>query len=409
MTQQRSNSNKQKKSDFPIFEYLDKLMPDKLVSRFAELPRHVRWTIISSVASLIILWIVLRVVVGGLNSWLDNQGEFLTDAYYLPYPLMERPFPAYPEAAAPDDQFRILPATIGDQYVLQVPLTETEQDSLKQMELDSFLALSQPAEAALASLRHSLSEQLGTAAEPAAEVVEPTADSAAVPTDSALALVPTIDLTVMPTMAPTVDPIQTQINALDQVLATLVPLNAGLQTANSIEPVYGVAPELQNKLNALTVSGITLPADVESFSTRISELAALEPPIIFHNSECLMDALVPEGESEDRANRPCGITQRALYVEQGDYIGTDGTAFNVVVAEFPRSVDAAWAVKQLFYRARKIGNTGNFALDNIIEYNYAFSQIDGVYTLVWSHDNWVYSVSSFSTEDIDRMMQVFPY
>ena len=98
-----------------------------------------------------------------------------------------------------------------------------------------------------------------------------------------------------------------------------------------------------------------------------------------------------------------------MYVEQGDYINTDGASLNVVVAEFPRPVDAAWAVKQLFYRARKIGYTGNFALNDIIAYNYFFSQIDGIYTLAWSHENWVYSISGWSNEDIDRMVKVFPY
>ena len=97
MAQRQYNTRKQRKSDFPIFEYLEMLMPDNLVARFMEIPPHVRWTIISTVASLVILWIVLRFVVGGINSWIDNQGPFLKDSFYLPYNFTERPLPVDPE------------------------------------------------------------------------------------------------------------------------------------------------------------------------------------------------------------------------------------------------------------------------------------------------------------------------
>ena len=62
------------KSSFPIFKYLDMLMPHKLVAQFAGLPRHVRWTIISALASLVLLWVFLRVVVGSINHWIDTRG-----------------------------------------------------------------------------------------------------------------------------------------------------------------------------------------------------------------------------------------------------------------------------------------------------------------------------------------------
>ena len=120
MAQRQYNTRKQRKSDFPIFEYLEMLMPDNLVARFMEIPPHVRWTIISTVASLVILWIVLRFVVGGINSWIDNQGPFLKDSFYLPYNFTERPLPVDPETATQGDQFLVLPDRIADQYVRQI-------------------------------------------------------------------------------------------------------------------------------------------------------------------------------------------------------------------------------------------------------------------------------------------------
>ena len=153
-----------------------------------------------------------------------------------------------------------------------------------------------------------------------------------------------------------------------------------------------------------------MPLGVEPFKTRIDELAAVEPPIIFRNNECLMAAKpIERAKDETFSLPPCRITQRAWFVEQGEYVNSEGKSFNIAVAEFPRTVDAAWAIKQLFYRARAIGFTGDFALDNIIDYNYFFSQIETVYSMAWSHDNWVYSVSGYSAGDIDAMMKMFPY
>jgi hypothetical protein len=399
MAQQRSTSRKQKKSDFPIFEYLDMVMPKKLVARFMEMPRHLRWTLISSIASLILLWVALRVVVGGLNQWIDSRGEFLYDSYYLPYPLSERPLPVSSQGVSSDNRFLVLPATIADQYVLQIPPTEVEQAAIRKAELDTFLALSQPVETSLTALRQSLSEQL-----PAVAVVTEMVETAVEVTAA-----PTTDSAVVSTVVPTVNPIQAQFTAVDHVLASLTSLNQALQASVSIDPVYVYIPQLQNQLNALVASGITLPVEIEPFSQRISELAAAQPSIVFRNSECLMNALVPVNEIDEAIARPCGITQRAMHAEQGDYISADGTSLNVVVAEFPRSVDAGWAVKQLFYRTRKIGVTGDFAMNDIIPYNYFFGQTEGVYTLAWSHQNWVYSVSGLSGEAIDSLMKVFPY
>ena len=179
---------------------------------------------------------------------------------------------------------------------------------------------------------------------------------------------------------------------------------------NSIELVQASAADIQNQLNILAASGITLPPEIEAFKQRIDELAALPAPVRYTNNECLMAAL-PRPVATDANARPlpCGITQRATFVEQGTYVKNDGTVFNVAVAEFPRPVDAAWAIKQLFYRARAIGLNGNFALDNIIEYNYFFSQIDGVYTLAWTHEGWVYSISGASVDTLDTLVKVFPY
>ncbi len=169
MAQQQYRKRK-KQSDFPIFEYIDMVMPDKLMARFMAMPRHVRWTIISGVASLVLLWIVLDVVVGGLNYWVNNRGPSLYDAYYLPYDLASRSLPAIPENLASGNSFRLLPDQIAGQYTLQIPPTEEEQLAAQQAELEAFVALSLPAQDALVSLQETL--------QPADAVADPAASEA---------------------------------------------------------------------------------------------------------------------------------------------------------------------------------------------------------------------------------------
>ncbi len=400
MAQQRRSTHRKQKSDFPIFDYIDMMMPQKLLARFMEMPRHVRWTIISSIASLFLLVVFLRVVLGGINQWIESQGSFLYDSYYLPYDLTERPVPIYPETITEADRFVLLPDIIANQYVLQIPPTEEEVQAVRQAELDAFLALSLPVADSLTVLRETLGEQPGepvvaTEAEAVVDASEP---------------VVTDDGDAVPTAVPTVDPIQIQVTALDGVLTPLVTLNEALGEADSIDLVYEAAAPLQQQLNMLEASGIGLPQGFEPFKQRIDELTLVEPTTTYQNNDCLMAALDPKfGKNHLTENPPCTITQRAMFVEQGEYVDQNGKTFNVVVAEFPRPVGAAWAVKQLFYRARFVGVTGNFAIDDIIEYNHFLSRADDVYSLAWTHDNWVYSISGASIADIDAMMKVFPF
>ena len=147
---------------------------------------------------------------------------------------------------------------------------------------------------------------------------------------------------------PTVDPIQLQLTALDGVLTPLVTLNEALQQESSIDMVYGSVGLLQSQLNGLAASGIDVPLGVEPFKLRIDELAAIEPPVIYRVNECLMAAKALEIDLNATFNLPpCGITQRAWFVEQGEYVNSAGRSYNIAVAEFPRPVDAAWAIKAI--------------------------------------------------------------
>ena len=54
--------------------------------------------------------------------------------------------PEYPEEVNEEDRFLILPDTIAEQYVLQIPPTDEELQATRAAELEAFLALSLPVE-----------------------------------------------------------------------------------------------------------------------------------------------------------------------------------------------------------------------------------------------------------------------
>src|SRR5690606_24281814 len=206
---QKQHLSRQQKSDFPIFEYLDMVMPHRLIARWLELPRHYRWLIISILASAVILWIFLKVVVGGLYAYIDSQIPRGYDALYLPYALETRALPELPETISEDTLFVVLPETIAETYALSIPLSKEQMEAANAAELEAFLALSTPVEQGLVALQESLAKVLEERAAAITETQAASTEAAALEAD----------VTAAPTLAPTVDTVQLQATAVNIALA----------------------------------------------------------------------------------------------------------------------------------------------------------------------------------------------
>lgn len=406
---QKQHSTRQQKSDFPIFEYLNMVMPHRLIARWLELPRHYRWLIISILASAVILWIFLKVVVGGLYAYIDSQIPRGYDALYLPYALETRALPELPETIAEDTLFVVLPETIAETYALQIPPSQEEIEAANAAELEAFLALSTPVEKGLAALQESLAKSLEERAAAAAitETEAASTEAAVAPVDEAAALA--ADVTAAPTLAPTVDTVQVQSTAVNIALAELSALNTVLADSDSIQPVFDTLPKLREAMAGLIPTGVTL-LSLDAFIARLAELAEIGPPVVYKVSDCLVSSKMVVRRA-DVVAQPCTIDQTATFVERGDY-QHNGMNFNVVVAEYPDHDTATRAVKQVFEYARINGRVGNFSLGPI-EYDYAFTQTGNgpneLYSFTWSHENWVYSITTDNFIELENLVKVFPY
>ncbi len=404
---QRQRTLSKSKSDFPIFEYLDRITPGRLIANFLELPRHYRWLIVSILASAFLLWVFLRVVVGGLNTYVESRKPQGVDTLRLSYGLETRPLPQLPETLDPEAQFVVLPPAIAEYYVLQIPPSAEEAEARAEAELEAFLALSVPVEDGLLTLQETLAEQVVAQAEAAAAPTQ-----AAAPAEvsaAAIEVLPTaivMDATAVPTAAPTVDPIQAQSTAVNNALLELQAINLAVEEAESIAAVYPKVAALQSSIGALTSAGVTLP-ELDAFNAHLTALAAVEPPTVYQINDCLRSSKMIVRRQDTAAAPPCVIDQTATYVESGNYL-FDGQEFNVVAAQYPHHAAATTAAKQVFYHTRSVGRTGNFALGPI-EYDYVFSFADGVYSLTWTHENWAYSLSTKDNKALEQFVKFFPY
>lgn len=410
---QRQRTAHKPKSDFPIFEYIDRLMPGKLIASFMELPRHYRWLIVSILASAFLFWVFLKVVVGGLNDYVESRKPQGMDTLRLSYGLETRPLPVLPETLDPEAQFIVLPPAIAEYYVLQIPVSAEEAEARAEAELETFLTLSMPLEKGLLTLQETLSDQMAVQAEAApAEETVPTEQAATANPEvanvlpTAIAPDATAVPTALPTAAPTVDPIQAQSTAVNNALRELQPLNLALEDSGSIAAVYPKLAALQSGMSGLVSAGVTLP-ELEAFNAHLSALAAVEPPTLYQMNDCMRSSKMIVRRQDAQTVPTCTIDPTASYVESGNYL-FDGQEFNVVVAQYPHHDAATAAAKQMFYYARTIGRTGNFALGPI-EYDYVFSFANEVYTLTWTHENWAYSLSAKDFKALEQFVKFFPY
>ena len=387
---QKSYTKHQPKSDFPIFDYLEMVMPNRLLARWMELPRHYRWTIVSIIASAVALWLFLRIVVGGLHAYLDSQIPRGYDALYLTYDFEARPLPQVPANMSAEMPFVVLPQMIGEQYALQMPLSKAEIEAADAAELESLLMFSLPAQESLTAIQQSLTTALQAQTE-----------ASAVDTETAAA---NVETSTAPDATDPAQEMMQQQTAVNAALAQISALHIKLADADSIEPVYDMLPQLQSTLMALTPVGVALP-EVDMLNSRLAELSAVEPPATYSISECLVSSK-PAARASDTV-QPCVIDQTATFVESGVYRSST-MSLNVTAAQYADHDSATAAVKQVFQYARSIGSTGNFSLGSIA-YDYAYTQANDLFTLTWSHANWVYSITVPDVSTLDTLVAAFPY
>lgn len=119
----------------------------------------------------------------------------------------------------------------------------------------------------------------------------------------------------------------------------------------------------------------------------------------FITGQCLL--------SPPETDAPC-LSSQWLYLTSGSYAKPDGTIINAAAASFASAAEGRQAMKDVHGYANQRSVMGNYAL-GIWPVDYFYSSFNGVYTFVWSHDNWIFTLSSTALEDMEKLIEAFPY
>ena len=166
--------------------------------------------------------------------------------------------------------------------------------------------------------------------------------------------------------------------------------------------LHGAGPQLDAALLAANVP------TVKHNGLRVTtpEVMEVARPVVYRTNDCLISSQVIVRRDEAYV-QPCTIGNTATFVEQGMYVFGE-KQFNIAAAQYPGHDMATQAVRDIFKFARTAGTTGNFSVGPIA-YDYVYSFADDIYTLTWSHEEWVFSISTDNSIDLDNLLKVFPY
>ncbi len=339
------------------------------------MPRHQRGLVISIIASMILSLVIVGFGRAAINHYLATRGVFLYDALQSPYQIEERTIPLVP--TQPDTI--ILPAAIGS-YQWQIPLTEEELEAAAIAEVESL-------------------GMMITAVQRAIETYDTAAASVAAATATETEVVGQI--AEEPAVLITVEQQTLVLEAALVQLETALPV---VEKADTIAEVIA-APEiypLRVALDTVANSDIAL-TEVNDLLLHFSQIET-EMALPASVNDCLVAS--EAGSDELPA---CGITIYPLYLEPGTYqITADAQPVAVTMATFEDHETATSMMKELYTYADTNGQTGNYTL-GVTQVDYFYSRLEGDYTFVWSHDNWVYVISALSFTDMEAIATAFPY
>lgn len=146
-------------------------------------------------------------------------------------------------------------------------------------------------------------------------------------------------------------------------------------------------------------SFIAMPDKFGDFE-RLSEVPADASTSSLIN-QCVLDT----GTGQDNA---CNVQQPRTQIAFERYRSGQGWV-DVSVAKISTPDDAREMVAGLYRYARRTGQTGNFAIYSVGPIDFFYSREPGWITFVYSHDQWIFSISSRTQVMLDAAVSQFPY
>ncbi len=161
-------------------------------------------------------------------------------------------------------------------------------------------------------------------------------------------------------------------------------------------------------LNLLTVEtfipGVTpvVEAAAEIADGSAAEVAPAEQYLL---AECLLSAADFDPLAE--TNTGC-LPFPVAYLTSGLYEG-GASPIHLVAAQFdPVEVLTGNVMKSLKSQAERIGRMGNYVI-GVGTVDFFYSSTPDLYSITWAHDGWVYTISTPDMNQLEKMLEAFPY
>ncbi|HML21463.1 MAG TPA: hypothetical protein PKD09_07445 [Aggregatilinea sp.] len=146
-------------------------------------------------------------------------------------------------------------------------------------------------------------------------------------------------------------------------------------------------------------SFISMPDEFGDFE-RLSEVPADASTSSLIN-QCVLDTSVGQ-------DNECNVQQMRTQIAFERYRSGQGWV-DISIAKIGTPGDTLEMVAGLYRYARRTGQTGNFAIYGVGPIDFFYSREPGWITFVYSHDQWIISISSRTQAMLDAAVNQFPY
>jgi len=330
----------------PELNAIDLVNPAALVAAYLALPRVRRWRIAMILAGAVLAIAVILILQTGIKQHQIASAPVGYEALASPYNIEARGLPL----AAP-----VLPDQIGD-FSRVIPPSPDEVAAVLAAEVQNLREMVEVAEATLVA--YDIPNDAGGG------VITLTADM--------------------------LKNAQATLGALGSVLETsAAPAAARHQMASSF-----------NALRTLKNAGVNL-AEIDRLTATLEAYVNDGGPPVIQLNVCLESANGLNGQ-------PCIEGLFAMYVERAAYTRADGRPVDVVAARFNDHATATRVVRGLNQFTRYHGAIGAFTHE-VTPIDYFYGRIQAYDSFVWSHEDWVFIVTSDSFVELEALAEIMPY
>lgn len=168
------------------------------------------------------------------------------------------------------------------------------------------------------------------------------------------------------------------------------------------QTIAEVAAELEAAREAAEAAAAEAAANGEADAEVVEEEVVA---VAIRPAECLQFALLKDVDVVHN----CTLSQQPKYFEVGTFQRGGNAPVEVAISNFTNANVARSVAQDLYSYTDTVGAIGNYVIVNSQPVNYFYSTTNSKISFTWSHENWVYTMTSDNIDEILALARDFPY